>query len=308
MRIMVTGAQGQVGWELARSLMPLGEVHALERSRCDLAQPERLAALIGELAPDVIVNAAAYTAVDRAEEEEALATRINGSALEALGEAARQQGALVIHYSTDYVLDGRGDAPHAPDEAVAPLNAYGRSKLVGEEALRDSGADHLIFRTTWVYGARGRNFLLTMLRLAAERDVLRVVADQIGAPTWSRNIADATAHIVRLAQAERRAGSFASGLFNLTNAGATSWHGFAEAILAEAQVWLDDFEPKAARVEAIASEAFPTPARRPANSRMDGRSLRERFELQLPDWREALRACLADMGCATRPWASRARV
>ncbi|HRP98257.1 MAG TPA: dTDP-4-dehydrorhamnose reductase, partial [Rhodocyclaceae bacterium] len=202
MRLMVTGATGQVGFELARSLMPLGEVVALDRRACDLAQPLSLAAVVTRVAPDVIVNAAAYTAVDRAEAEEALATTINAEAPAVLAGAARAAGALLVHYSTDYVFDGAKAGAWREDDAVAPLNAYGRSKLAGERAIAASGCDHLILRTSWVYAARGANFVRTMLRLGAERERLAVVADQLGAPTWARNIADATAHVVAAAQRE----------------------------------------------------------------------------------------------------------
>lgn len=294
MRLMVTGATGQVGWELARSLMPLGEVIALDRQRCDLSRPETLAALVREIAPDVIVNAAAYTAVDRAEGEEALATRINGEAVGALAEAARSRGALLVHYSTDYVFDGRKAAPYAEDDAVAPLNAYGRSKLAGEAAIAAVDCDHLILRTTWVFAARGANFVRTMLRLGAERETLRVVADQIGAPTWARNIADATAHIVGRAQAERMQGAFHSGIFHLASRGETSWHGFAEAIFAAARNLLPE-AMKVDTVEAITSADYPVPAARPCNSRLALERLEARFGVVMPDWRDALMRCLEDI-------------
>ncbi|NMF90016.1 dTDP-4-dehydrorhamnose reductase [Aromatoleum petrolei] len=295
MKLLVTGANGQVGWELARSLMPLGEVIALHRSRCDLSRPETLAPLVAELAPDVIVNAAAYTAVDKAESEEALATTINGTAPGELARAAKAAGALLIHYSTDYVFDGTKSGPYTEDDPVAPVNAYGRSKLAGEMAIREAGCDHLILRTTWVFAARGGNFVRTMLRLGAEREQLRVVADQHGAPTWARNIADATALILAQAQHERRGGAFASGIFNLAAAGETSWHGFAEAIFAEARSALPDTALKVASVEPIPASAYPTPAARPANSRLSGGRLATRFGIGMPHWRDALRRCLEDI-------------
>lgn len=295
MRLLVTGATGQVGRELARSLMPLGEVVALDRAACDLARPETLAAVVEGVAPDVLVNAAAYTAVDKAEEEEALATVINGTAVGVLAEAARRRGALVIHYSTDYVGDGRGEAPVAEDAPPAPLNAYGRSKLAGEQALRGSGADALILRTSWVYAARGHNFLRTMLRLAAEREELRIVADQFGAPTWARNIADATAQLIPLALAERRGGGFDSAILNFTSAGATSWHGFATAIIETARRLRPESALKVARVLPIATADFPLPARRPANSRLDGGALFRRYGIRLPPWEQALARCMEDV-------------
>ena len=295
MKLLVTGANGQVGWELARSLMPLGDVIALDRSRCDLSRPETLAALVADLAPDVIVNAAAYTAVDKAESEEALATTINGTAPGELARAAKTVGALLVHYSTDYVFDGTKTAPYTEDDPVAPVNAYGRSKLAGEVAIRESGCDHLILRTTWVFASRGGNFVRTMLRLGAEREQLRVVADQHGAPTWARNIADATAQIVAQAQRERRERTFASGIFNLTSAGETSWHGFAEAIFATARTALPDLALKVAIVEPIPASAYPVPAARPANSRLAADRLAARFAIAMPHWQDALRRCVEDI-------------
>ena len=292
MRLLVTGANGQVGWELARSLMPLGDVVALDRSRCDLARPETLAALVAGIAPDVIVNAAAYTAVDRAESEEALATTINGTAAGELARAAKATGALLVHYSTDYVFDGTSASAYDEDDPVAPVNAYGRSKLAGETAIRDSGCDHLILRTTWVFASRGANFVRTMLRLGAERDALRVVADQVGAPTWARNIADATALIVARAAAERRNLAFASGVFNLASRGATSWHGFAEAIFAAARTQLPGTALKVSQVTPIASVEYPTPAARPANSCLASGRLQARYGIVMPRWEDALVRCL----------------
>ena len=296
MRILLTGARGQVGWELARSLMPLGEVIAPGRERCDLARPETLAALVAELAPQVIVNAAAYTAVDRAETEETLAHRVNAEAVGELAVAARRAGALLVHYSTDYVFDGSKAGAYLEDDPVAPLNAYGRGKLAGEQAVAAAGCDYLIFRTTWVYAARGANFLLTMLRLGAEREALRVVADQFGAPTWARNIADASAQAVAQACRERAAGNFRSGLFHMAGGGETSWHGFAEAIFAHARRVLPDRVLKVAEVVPIGSADYPTPAARPSNSRLDQQALAARFGLRLPHWEQALLRCLEELG------------
>lgn len=295
MKLLVTGANGQVGWELARSLMPLGEVIALDRSRCDLSRPETLAAVIEALAPDVIVNAAAYTAVDKAESEETLATTINATSPGELARAAKAAGALLVHYSTDYVFDGTKAAPYTEDDPVAPINAYGRSKLAGEVAIRESGCDHLILRTTWVFAARGGNFVRTMLRLGVDREQLRVVADQTGAPTWARNIADATAQIVAQARRERRNGQFASGTFNLCSTGETSWHGFAEAIFASARSALPELSMKVAAVEPIPASAYPTPAARPANSRLATDRLAARFGIAMPHWQEALLRCLEEI-------------
>ncbi len=295
MKLMLTGATGQVGWELARSLMPLGEVVALDRAACDLSRPETLAARVAEIRPDVIVNAAAYTAVDRAESEEMLATRINGDAVGELARAARAHDALLVHFSTDYVFDGSKPTPYVEDDPVAPLNAYGRSKLAGEQAIAATGCDHLIFRTTWVYAARGGNFVRTMLRLGAERESLRVVADQIGAPTWARNIADATALATAQAMAERRALRFESGLFHLAGGGTTHWRDFAVAIFDEARRCRPDRRLAIATVEPIATADYPTPARRPANSCLDQWQLKNRFGIKLPDWRQSLRRCIEEM-------------
>ena len=291
MRLLVFGANGQIGWELARSLMPIGELTALDRAGCDLARPDTIPAVIRNARPDVVVNAAAYTAVDRAEADELLALRVNATAVATMASEARATGALLVHYSTEFVFDGAKPDPYVEDDPPAPLNAYGRSKLAGELAVRDAGGDHLILRTTWVHAARGDNFLKTILRLARERDELRIVADQIGAPTWAHDIANATADVIAQAQNERRDGQFRSDTLHMTAAGATSWHGFAEAILDRA----GDLVPTRPPVRAIATEEFPTPARRPKNSRLRCDRLRERFGIALPDWAAALGACLADL-------------
>ncbi|MBL8447096.1 MAG: dTDP-4-dehydrorhamnose reductase [Zoogloeaceae bacterium] len=294
MKLLVTGAAGQVGWELRRSLLPLGEVVALDRNACDLGRPESLASVVEAVAPDVVVNAAAYTAVDRAETEEALATRINGLAVGELGRAARRFGALMIHYSTDYVFAGHGQIPWTEGSAVGPLNAYGRSKLAGELALAESGADALTLRTSWVYAARGRNFFLTMLRLAQEREELRVVADQFGAPTWARNIADATALIVVQAMAERRKGVFRSEVLHLASGGVTTWHGFAAALIDGARRLRPDLTFMAQRIVPISTADYPVPAARPANSRLTGSALRSRYGLALPAWEVAMARCIEE--------------
>lgn len=298
MRIVVTGASGQVGFELARSLMPLGDVVALGRARCDLEDPASMAGAIGACRADVIVNAAAYTAVDRAEREETLAMRINGQAPGVLARIARDTGALLIHYSTDYVFDGGKPGGWREDDPVAPLNAYGRSKLAGERAVAASECDHLILRTSWVYAARGGNFVNTMLRLGAERDTLSVVGDQIGAPTWARNIADATGHLIARALAERDQNRFRSAILHLSAQGETSWHGFAEAIFDEARRCLPQRPLRVAEVAAIASSAYPTPAARPANSLLDCSRVAARYGIRMPHWRQALVRCLEEMNHA----------
>jgi dTDP-4-dehydrorhamnose reductase len=295
MRLLVTGAGGQVGWELCRSLMPLGDVVAPDRSQCDFSQPELLPGLIRSVKPDVVVNAAGYTAVDRAEQEEMLATTVNGTAAGVLADESRKAGILLVHYSTDYVFDGVKPTPYSEDDAPHPINAYGRSKLAGDNAISAAGGAYVILRTSWVYSRRKQNFLRTILRLASERGELRLVDDQIGAPTWARDIADATTLIVRAACQERAQGEFASGLFNLAAAGATSWYGFAKAILGEAQRHGLLSAQHRPRLKPVPSAEYPAAAARPKNSRLAQRRLSERFGLALPAWQQALSLCLADM-------------
>ena len=294
MKLLVTGATGQVGWELARSLMPLGEVVALDRAACDLADPQAAAAVVAGYAPDVIVNAAAYTAVDKAESEPELANRINADAVGALADTARSLGALLVHYSTDYVFDGSKATAYVETDPTAPLNVYGASKLAGEQAIAASGCDYLLLRTTWVYAARGQNFVATMLRLFAEREQLRVVGDQHGAPTWARNIADATAGLICWAQAATAAGDPVQRVYNLSAAGETTWHGFAEEIHRLAVQRWPDHPWKLREIEAIPTSAYPTPAARPHNSRLDGTLLAEETRVVMPHWRDALVRCLED--------------
>jgi dTDP-4-dehydrorhamnose reductase len=285
MKILLTGCAGQLGRELKRSLACLGEVIACDRSQLDLARADPLRAALRSIAPAVIINAAAYTAVDKAEAEPGLADTINSLAPGILAEEARRLDALLIHYSTDYVFDGSKATAYTEGDAPAPLSAYGRSKLGGERAIAAAGGRHLIFRTSWVYGLHGANFMKTMLRLARERNELRVVGDQVGAPTWSRHLADATSHV--LARKE-----IPYGLYHLAAAGETSWHGYAEAIFGEAlRAGLLENIPV---VNRIASADFPLPAARPANSRLDCSRFRRDFGLALPDWRTGLIDCLAD--------------
>ena len=285
MKILLTGCAGQLGRELKRSLACLGEVIACDRSQLDLARADPLRAALRSIAPAVIINAAAYTAVDKAEAEPGLADTINSLAPGILAAEARRLDALLIHYSTDYVFDGSKATAYTEGDAPAPLSAYGRSKLGGERAIAAAGGRHLIFRTSWVYGLHGANFMKTMLRLARERNELRVVGDQVGAPTWSRHLADATSHV--LARKD-----IPDGLYHLAAAGETSWHGYAEAIFGEAlRAGLLENIPV---VNRIASADFPLPAARPANSRLDCSRFRRDFGLALPDWRTGLIDCLAD--------------
>ncbi len=295
MRILLLGANGQVGWELRRSLAPLGEVFAFHRGSgdagaVDLARPDSLAALVDRVAPDAIVNAAAYTAVDKAEAEPALAQAINAEAPAALARAAAARGAWLLHYSTDYVFDGSGDAPRDEDAATAPLGVYGRSKLAGEQAIRDSGSRHLILRTSWVYAARGANFPRTMLRLAQEREQLRVVADQVGAPTGAELLADVSAHALRRLDAQPALG----GTYHLAAAGETSWHGLARFAIEQGRALRPELPWKVREVQAITTADYPTPARRPLNSRLDTRRLREAFGLSLPAWETGVLRMLSE--------------
>ena len=287
MKILLIGSNGQVGWELARTLLPLGEVVALNRDQADLTDLEKLRQIVQTIRPDAIVNAAAYTAVDKAETERDLAFLINAQAVEVLAQEAKKLNALLIHYSTDYVFDGTKDTPYVENDATNPLNVYGESKLAGELAIQASGVDYLICRTTWVFAARGNNFVKSILRLAAERDKLNIVADQIGAPTWARLIAETTAHILRQAQLERGANTFESGIFNLTSAGETSWHGFAEKIVELAEI--------NCVTNPIPTSDYPTPAKRPANSRLSTECLTQRFGLTMPTWETTLKLCLEEI-------------
>jgi dTDP-4-dehydrorhamnose reductase len=289
-RILLTGANGQVGWELQRALAPLGEIVALDRSRLDLAQAHALRETVRAIAPQVIVNAAAYTAVDRAESEPELARAINAIAPGILAEEAQRLDALLVHYSTDYVFDGTKSEPYVEADPTNPLSVYGRTKLEGERAIGASGCRHLTLRTSWVYGARGSNFLLTMLRLARERRSLRIVDDQIGAPTWCREIAQATAALLTRPDL---AAPGADGLYHLTASGATSWFGFATAIFDSAEMARLGITPPA--LEAIPTSGYPTPARRPANSRLDCSCLLSSAGVRLAAWDAALARCLAEV-------------
>jgi dTDP-4-dehydrorhamnose reductase len=284
MKILLLGKNGQLGWELQRALAPLGELVALDRAgedglSGDLAKPAALADTVRALAPDVIVNAAAHTAVDRAESEPALARAINTEAVAALAAEAARLGAWLIHYSTDYVFDGSGTRPWREDDPTGPLSVYGATKLAGEEAIRASGCAHLIFRTSWVYAARGGNFAKTMLRLAAERERLTVIADQHGAPTGAELIADVSAHALRAA----RTNPALAGTYHLAAAGETSWHGYAGFVIDEARRLGRTLQVR--EIAAILTADYPTPAARPLNSRLDTIRLRTAFDLVLPDWR-----------------------
>lgn len=285
MKILVTGRTGQVGYELMRSLQPLGELIGVDRSEMDLSDLDQVRDVIRRVQPGLIVNPAAYTAVDKAESEPELAMRINGLAPGVMAEEAAKLGAAMVHYSTDYVFDGTKAEPYTEADIPCPLNAYGRTKLAGEQAIAATGVPHLIFRTSWVYGMRGKNFLLTMMRLAAERDELRIVADQHGAPTWCRTLSDTTACILSQAYGAsdwRIWWPENSGVYHLTAQGTTTWHGFADALLDEAA--------KKPVLVPISSTEYPVPAARPGNSRLSCEALMARF-CHLPHWRDALSLC-----------------
>lgn len=286
-RILISGRTGQVGYELERSLQGLGEVIALDRSQMDLSNLQQVRDVIRSVKPTLIINPAAYTAVDQAEREPELALRINGEAPGVIAEEAKKLGAVLIHYSTDYVFDGKKDEPYTETDPTGPLNVYGSSKLAGEQAIQATGVAHLILRTSWVYSTHGKNFLMTMRRLAAERDSLNVVSDQYGAPTWSRTIADTTAHIVAQSLAAEDSKAWweeKSGLYHLTAQGKTSWFGFAEAIMAHPSVI------KKPQLTPIPARDYPVPAQRPTNSLLSSQRLLNTF-CGLPHWHDALALC-----------------
>lgn len=286
-RILLIGKNGQVGWELRRTLAPLGPVLAVDYPEIDLSDAAAARQLVLENKPTVVINAAAYTAVDKAETEPEKAQLINALAPGVLAEAANQTGAWLIHFSTDYIFDGAKTTPYVEADAPNPLGVYGRTKLAGDEAVRAVGGQHLIFRLCWVYGARGQNFLLTMLRLARERETLRVVADQFGCPTPSRLIAEATALALRQVLLAADAGAF-SGTYHLAAAGSATWHEFAARIVG----LMPEAERKCREVAAITTAEYPTPARRPAYSVLDCGKLKKVFGLELPDWEAGLRLVL----------------
>jgi dTDP-4-dehydrorhamnose reductase len=295
MKILLFGKNGQVGWELQRSLAPLGELIALDansRELCgDFTDLDGLIRTVRAIAPDVIVNAAAHTAVDKAESEPELVRTINALAPAALAQEAKRSNAWLIHYSTDYVFDGSGEQPWREADATAPLSVYGATKLEGEQLIRQAACRHLIFRTSWVYGARGGNFAKTMLRLAQERDSLTVINDQIGAPTGADLLADVTAHAIRAAWQRPEL----SGLYHLVAAGETSWHGYASFVLDYARRAGISLKVEPDAIQPVPSSAFPLPARRPLNSRMDTAKLQSAFGLTLPMWQNGVARMLTEI-------------
>ena len=293
MKILLFGKSGQVGWELQRSLAPLGELVAPDSAShglCgDLRNTKGLAETVLGTAPDVIVNAAAYTAVDKAESEPELAAALNTRAPEILADSACRCGALLVHYSTDYVFDGSGNRAWNEADPAGPLNVYGRTKLAGELAIRESGCRHLILRTSWVYASKGKNFARTILGLAAGRECLSVVADQIGAPTGADLLADVTAHVLR----QSRESHAVAGLYHLCGGGETSWHGYAEFVCGLARQ--AGLPLKVKTIEPVPSSGFPTPAPRPLNSRLDTSKLRSAFDLRLPHWQDGVARMLHEI-------------
>jgi dTDP-4-dehydrorhamnose reductase len=304
--ILVTGRDGQLGYELRRTVAPLGRVVAIDVDNLNLCDIEAVRAFVRELRPDIIVNAAAYTAVDRAETEVELANTINGVIPGVLAEEMKKVGGKgIVHYSTDYVFAGDGERPRTEEDATSPVNAYGASKLAGEEAIQAAGARHAILRTEWLYATRGANFLLTILRLAQAGKPLRIIADQIGSPTWARMLAETSAVVVgKLLDAREPAAL--SGVYHATASGQTSWHGFTEAILQESLARLNNLERETdwcekalASLTPIPTSEYPTPARRPAYSVLAGDKLERVYGVRMPDWREQLRFALEDYSFPT---------
>ena len=300
MKLLLLGKNGQVGWELQRSLAPLGEVIALDRQSVnvdgnglcgDVSDLQALAQTIRSVRPDVIVNAAAHTAVDKAESEPDLALRLNAEAPEVMALEAKNLGALLVHYSTDYVFDGSGSAPRKEGDVTGALSVYGRTKLEGEQRIAATNCRHLIFRTSWVYAARGGNFAKTMLRLAQEREALSVINDQWGAPTGADLIADVTAHAVRHVSAHEGDG----GLYHLVAAGETNWHAYACHVIERAQSLRPDLDWKVQSIAAVPTTAFPTPAVRPLNSRLDTQKLQAAMQLHLPSWQQGVERMLREI-------------
>jgi dTDP-4-dehydrorhamnose reductase len=296
MKILLLGKNGQVGWELQRALAPLGEVVALDFDStfpltADFSDPESLAATVRAVAPQIIVNAAAHTAVDKAESEPDFARKLNATSPGVLAREAAKLGAWLLHYSTDYVFDGSGTAPWVEDSPTGPLSVYGQTKLEGEESIRTSGCHHLILRTSWVYAARGGNFAKTMLKLAKERDKLTVIDDQIGAPTGADLLADLSAHMLTTARQLREV----TGTYHAVAQGATSWHGYASHVVEFARAAGQPIKVAPDAIEAVPTSAFPTPARRPANSRMSTEKLQKTFGLRLPPWQAGVERMLTEV-------------
>jgi dTDP-4-dehydrorhamnose reductase len=304
MKILLIGSNGQVGWELQRSLTILGDVRSLDRPELELSDADNLRAAIRQFQPDLLVNAAAYTAVDKAETEPQIAMQVNADAPRVMAEEMNRLGGLLVTYSTDFVYDGTKEQPYLESDPVNPINAYGVSKSAGDRAILETGCAHLILRTSWVYGARGRNFMRTMLRLATSARRLQVVDDQIGAPTWSRDIANGTLHTLsRVVESTEDSSSYrsrareVSGIYHMTSRGTVSWRGFATAIMEDAgRAGL--LQSPVPEIAAIRSDEYPTAARRPMNSRLSGKKLLSTFGISLPHWRDSLSLVISELADA----------
>lgn len=292
--ILLTGKNGQVGWELQRALHDHGDVVALDADEMDLADADAIRRTVQALRPAIIINPAAYTAVDKAESEPALAHAVNSIAPGVLAEEARKLDAVLVHYSTDYVFNGLKSSPYSEDDQPDPQSVYGRTKLAGEDAIRASGCKHIILRTSWVYGVHGGNFVKTILRLAKERDELRIVADQSGAPTWARDLAKATT-LALLAWQMSEWDDELAGTYHLAADGSTNWHEYAEAIVRLARLHDPVLAAKALTIKPITTQEYPTPAKRPANSALSCDHFADTFGIRLPDWRESLAACMHEL-------------
>lgn len=292
MKILLTGKNGQVGFELQRALAPLGEVVAVDMDECDLSRPESIRSLIRSVQPQIVVNPAAYTAVDKAESDQTTAYAVNGIAPGIFGEEAAKLGALVIHYSTDYVFDGTKQGPYTENDIPNPQSIYGKSKRQGEKALEISGANYIIFRTSWVFGAHGNNFAKTMLRLAAEKESLNVVADQWGAPTSASLIADITAKVIREYKNNPEQSAFPFGIYNLVAAGETNWCEYAKAVVFAAERAGKKLKLGLSNIRGITTAEYPVPAPRPKNSRLNTDKLKSKFGADLPNWEEDLERVL----------------
>ena len=289
-RILVTGKNGQVGWELQRALAPLGQVIALDVADMDLSKPNSIRDKVREVAPHIIVNPAAHTAVDKAESEPELAMAINGIAPGVFAEEAKRLDALLIHYSTDYVFDGEKSSPYTEADIPNPQSVYGRTKLAGEEAIISVGGKYLILRTSWVYGVHGANFVKTILRLAKERDELRIVADQFGAPTWARLLATSTAQMILKSDGDLA--KELSGIYHLTPGGRTNWHEYSQEIVRLARLYDEELANKSLLIQPIATSEYPVPAKRPANSSLSSEKIKLTFGLDIPQWQNELAECV----------------
>lgn len=288
-KILVTGKNGQVGWELQRSLAPLGQIIAVDAEDMDLRDVDAIRNKVREIAPHIIVNPAAHTAVDKAESEPDLAMAINGTATGVLAEEAKKLDALLIHYSTDYVFNGSKTSPYVESDTPDPQSVYGKTKLAGEQAIQAVGGKYIVLRTSWVYGVHGGNFVKTILRLAKERSELRIVADQYGAPTWARLLAESTTQIIGKYTEDK------SGVYHLTAGGRTNWHQFAEEIVRLARQYDDALKDKPLAIHPIATHEYPVPAKRPANSSLSTEKVRKTFGLELPNWEDELAECVRQL-------------